>query len=72
MNSILENLETVQALCEAIVRKYELNGDCKIVAKSAALGSMQGFVALALMESPVVREALNNRLQELGLEPIAV
>ncbi len=72
MNNILENLETVEALCEAIVRKYELNGDCKSVGKSAALGSMQGFVALALVESPVVREALNNRMREFGIEPLKV
>ncbi len=72
MNNIIENLETVEALCHAIARLYTDRGDEASVGKAAALGSMQGFVAIALSESPMVRTALNNRLQELGLEPIAV
>ena len=72
MTNMIENLETVEALCQAIERVYERKGDSSTVGKAAALGSMQGFVAIAIMESPLVRQALNNRLQELGLEPLAV
>ena len=72
MNSIIENLEIVEALCDAIERVYTDRGDEAFVGKAAALGSMQGFVAVALLESPLVRTALKNRMEELGLELPAV
>lgn len=72
MNNIIENLEIVEALCHAIARLYTDRGDEASVGKAAALGSMQGFVAIALSESPSVRMALKNRMEELGLELPAV
>ena len=72
MNNIIENLETVETLCHAIARLYTDRGDEASVGKAAALGSMQGFVAIALSESPSVRMALKNRMEELGLELPAV
>lgn len=72
MNNIIENLETVEALCRAIARVYTDRGDEASVGKAAALGSMQGFVAIALSDSPSVRMALKNRMEELGLELPAV
>lgn len=72
MNNIIENLETIEAVCNAIVRQYTDRGDEQSVGRAAALGSMQGFLAIALSDSPLVREALKNRMEQLGLEPLAV
>ena len=72
MNNIIENLEIAETVCKAIARKYTDRGDGESVGQAAALGSMQGFLAIALLDSPRVREAVKIRMEELGLELPAV
>jgi hypothetical protein len=66
--TVIDNLSIIETLTKAVELKYEKRGESSGVAKAAALGSLQGLLAVAMIDSPLLQDAIKRRLEVLGVE----
>lgn len=66
--TVIDNLSIIETLTKAVELNYEKRGEPKSVGKAAALGSLQGLLAVAMIDSNILQQAIKSRLEELGVE----
>lgn len=66
--TVIDNLSIVETFTKAIELKYEKRGDSSYIAKAAALGSLQGLIAVEMITSQALRDTIMKRLEELSAE----